>query len=130
MNKIDLASRVAIITGGARGIGYAAAERMLTSGATVALWDLDGDKLKESAAALSKLGPVSTDVVELTDQAAVVAATRNVVSRHGKIDILVNNAGVLTDVSLLDRRSDFCRGNGSDGACAAGPDPHECAALA
>lgn len=94
MNKIDLASRVAIITGGARGIGYAAAERMLTSGATVALWDLDGDKLKESAAALSKLGPVSADVVELTDQAAVVAATRNVVSRHGKIDILVNNAGI------------------------------------
>lgn len=94
MNKIDLASRVAIITGGARGIGYAVAERMLKSGATAVLWDLDAEKLKEAAAALSALGTVSTDVVELTDEAAVAAATKAVVARHGKIDILVNNAGI------------------------------------
>jgi NAD(P)-dependent dehydrogenase (short-subunit alcohol dehydrogenase family) len=94
MNKIDLASRVAIITGGARGIGYAVAERMLKSGATAVLWDLDAEKLKEAAAALSALGTVSTDVVELTDEAAVAATTKAVVARHGKIDILVNNAGI------------------------------------
>ena len=94
MNKIDLASRVAIITGGARGIGYAVAERMLKSGATAVLWDLDAEKLKESAAELSKLGKVSTDVVELTDEAAVAASAKAVVARHGKIDILVNNAGI------------------------------------
>ena len=41
MNQLDLKGRVAIITGGARGIGYAAAERMLKSGASVALWDVD-----------------------------------------------------------------------------------------
>ncbi|MFY7959687.1 MAG: SDR family NAD(P)-dependent oxidoreductase [Elsteraceae bacterium] len=94
MNKIDLASRVAIITGGARGIGYAVAERMLKSGATAVLWDMDAEKLKEAAAALGALGTVSTDVVELTDEAAVAAATKAVVARHGKIDILVNNAGI------------------------------------
>ena len=94
MNKIDLASRVAIITGGARGIGYAVAERMLKSGATAVLWDMDAEKLKEAASALSALGTVSTDVVELTDDAAVAAAALAVVARHGKIDILVNNAGI------------------------------------
>jgi NAD(P)-dependent dehydrogenase (short-subunit alcohol dehydrogenase family) len=94
MNKIDLASRVAIITGGARGIGYAVAERMLKSGATAVLWDMDSEKLKEAASALSALGTVSTDVVELTDDAAVAAAALAVVARHGKIDILVNNAGI------------------------------------
>lgn len=94
MNKIDLASRVAIITGGARGIGYAVAERMLKSGATAVLWDMDAEKLKEAASALSALGTVSTDVVELTDEATVAAAALAVVARHGKIDILVNNAGI------------------------------------
>lgn len=105
MNKIDLASRVAIITGGARGIGYAVAERMLKSGATAVLWDLDAEKLKEAAAALSALGTVSTDVVELTDEAAVAAATKAVVARHGKIDILVNNAGIPPSMRPVQFRS-------------------------
>ncbi|MGQ4272631.1 SDR family NAD(P)-dependent oxidoreductase [Terrihabitans sp. B22-R8] len=94
MNNLDLNGRVAIITGGARGIGYAAAERMLKSGAKVALWDVDGARLDEAKAALQSLGQVSTHVVELTDEAAVVAATAGAVKAHGKIDILVNNAGI------------------------------------
>jgi len=94
MNRIDLKGRVAVVTGGARGIGYAAAERMLTSGAEVSLWDMDAARLAEAAAALGRLGTVSTETVELTDEASVAAATRNAVARHGKIDILVNNAGI------------------------------------
>jgi 2-dehydro-3-deoxy-L-rhamnonate dehydrogenase (NAD+) len=94
VNTIDLEGRVAIVTGGARGIGYAAAQRMLASGATVALWDSDAAKLDTAAKALRALGPASTDVVELTDESAVEAATRAVVERHRKIDILVNNAGI------------------------------------
>jgi 2-dehydro-3-deoxy-L-rhamnonate dehydrogenase (NAD+) len=94
MNRIDLKNRVAIITGGARGIGYAAAERMLASGATVSLWDMDADKLEEARSALSKHGTVSTQVVELTDEASVSKATAGTVARHGQIDILVNNAGI------------------------------------
>ncbi|HZW76240.1 MAG TPA: SDR family NAD(P)-dependent oxidoreductase, partial [Caldimonas sp.] len=48
MNRIDLEGRVAVVTGGAQGIGYAIAERMLASGATVSLWDLDAGKLAEA----------------------------------------------------------------------------------
>ena len=48
MNKIDLEGRVAVVTGGAQGIGYAIAERMLASGATVSLWDADAAKLAEA----------------------------------------------------------------------------------
>ena len=94
MNTLDLNGRVAIITGGARGIGYAAAERMLASGAEVSLWDIDAAQLAKSAEALSKLGKVSVETVELTDAASVEAATASVVAKHGKVDILVNNAGI------------------------------------
>ena len=94
MNKIDLSGRVAVITGGARGIGYAAAERFLASGATVAIWDIDGGRAEASAAILAKLGTVSVHAVELTDEAAVQAAAADTVALHGKIDIAVNNAGI------------------------------------
>ncbi len=95
MNQIDLAGRVAVITGGARGIGYAAAERMLQSKAgAVVLWDMDAAALKSAAESLGALGKVSTDVVELTDERSVATAADAVVKRHGKIDILVNNAGI------------------------------------
>jgi 2-dehydro-3-deoxy-L-rhamnonate dehydrogenase (NAD+) len=92
--KIDLSKRVAIITGGARGIGYAAAERMLASGATVVLWDVDANALDTAVAALGAKGVVSADAVELTSETSVAAATDAVIKRHGKIDILVNNAGI------------------------------------
>jgi len=94
MNRIDLEGRRAIVTGGARGIGYAAAERMLNSGASVALWDMDAARLAQAGAALGALGKVTTHVVELTDEAAVDAAATAVAAAHGGIDILVNNAGI------------------------------------
>ena len=94
MTNIDLKGRVAIITGGARGIGYATAQRMLVSGAEVSLWDIDAARLEEAAAELAKAGNVSTEMVELTDEVSVTAAAANVVAKHGKIDILVNNAGI------------------------------------
>jgi 2-dehydro-3-deoxy-L-rhamnonate dehydrogenase (NAD+) len=49
MNQIDLKNRRAVVTGGARGIGYAIARRLLQSGATVSLWDLDVDAMAEAA---------------------------------------------------------------------------------
>jgi 2-dehydro-3-deoxy-L-rhamnonate dehydrogenase (NAD+) len=94
MNQIDLGGRVAIVTGGAQGIGYAIAERMLGSGASVALWDVDAVRLDAAQQALAKLGPVSVHTVELTDEAAVSAAAAAVSAARGRIDILVNNAGI------------------------------------
>jgi len=94
MNKIDLEGRAAVVTGGARGIGYAIAERMLSSGAAIALWDQDEEKLGEAQVALGKLGKVSIVKVELTDEVSIAAATRATCQTHGKIDILVNNAGI------------------------------------
>ncbi len=94
MNTLDLNGRVAIVTGGARGIGYAACQRMLKSGASVAIWDIDAARLDEAAAELGNFGKVSTHVVELTDEASVRAATDATAAGHGRIDILVNNAGI------------------------------------
>jgi 3-oxoacyl-[acyl-carrier protein] reductase len=94
MNQLDLNGRVAVITGGAQGIGYATAERMLLSGASVVLWDIDAKALAAARESLSALGTVDTAAVELTDADAVMAATGATVRTHGRIDILVNNAGI------------------------------------
>ena len=94
MNKIDLDGRVAVITGGAQGIGYAIAERMLASGAAVSLWDADAAKLAEAKASLGSAGRVFTEQVELTSESAVAAVTARTIGAAGKIDILVNNAGI------------------------------------
>ena len=94
MNQIDLNGRVAVVTGGAQGIGHAVAERMLRSGATVVLWDINAAQLEVACAELAAHGSVEGACVELTDDAAVQAAAQAVQARHGRIDILVNNAGI------------------------------------
>jgi 3-oxoacyl-[acyl-carrier protein] reductase len=94
MNQIDLAGRVAVVTGGAQGIGYAIAERMLASGAAVVLWDVDEARLATARIALAAHGTVTVQAVELTDEASVGAATAATMAAHGRIDILVNNAGI------------------------------------
>jgi 3-oxoacyl-[acyl-carrier protein] reductase len=94
MNRIDLDGRVAVITGGARGIGYAIAERMLASGAAVSLWDADAARLAEAKGSLGARGTVHTEQVELTSEGAVAAATKQTIAAAGKIDIVVNNAGI------------------------------------
>jgi len=94
MNQIDLKNKSAIITGGARGIGYAIAERMLDSGAHVCLWDIDEEKLNAARVALEKKGRTEVFKVELTDENQVQLATEKVIASFRKIDILVNNAGI------------------------------------
>jgi NAD(P)-dependent dehydrogenase (short-subunit alcohol dehydrogenase family) len=97
MNQIDLSSRVAVVTGGARGIGYAVAQRFLQSGADVALWDVDAERLASSQAALQQEFAgrrVEALALDLTDTAAVDAGMAGVASRLGRLDILVNNAGI------------------------------------
>jgi 2-dehydro-3-deoxy-L-rhamnonate dehydrogenase (NAD+) len=94
MNRIDLAGRAAVVTGGAQGIGLAIATRLLGSGAKVVLWDIDDASLARAADTLSVLGQVATHRVELTDETAVAAATDAALTSFGRIDILVNNAGI------------------------------------
>ncbi|WP_395719107.1 SDR family NAD(P)-dependent oxidoreductase [Prosthecobacter sp.] len=94
MNQIDLKDRVAIITGGARGIGYAIAERLLQSGAHVCLWDVDASALDAAKSELSALGKVHTATVDITSMTSVDAAAASTIGAFGKIDILVNNAGI------------------------------------
>jgi 3-oxoacyl-[acyl-carrier protein] reductase len=94
MNHIDLQGRVAVVTGGAQGIGLATCERLLRSGAAVVIWDIEAARMAEAQGKLAGLGTVTAHVVELTDDAAVAAATAATLAQSGRIDILVNNAGI------------------------------------
>ncbi|MFM8469446.1 MAG: SDR family NAD(P)-dependent oxidoreductase [Limisphaerales bacterium] len=94
MNQLDLKGKHGIVTGGARGIGFAISTRLLQSGASVCLWDRDADALKEAKAKLSALGTVATQTVDLTDAGAVLAAAAATKAEFGSIELLVNNAGI------------------------------------
>jgi NAD(P)-dependent dehydrogenase (short-subunit alcohol dehydrogenase family) len=91
MNQYDLKNRVAVVTGGARGIGYAIAERLTASGARVALWDADATQAETSAKALAGAVAASVDV---SDEAAVSRAVAETEKKLGPIDVLVNSAGI------------------------------------
>jgi 3-oxoacyl-[acyl-carrier protein] reductase len=94
MNEIDLKGRKAIVTGAARGIGFAIAERILTSGGVVSLWDVDADALSGAAQVLAKAGRVHNAVVDVADVSSVEHGKKATLEELGDIDILVNNAGI------------------------------------
>jgi 3-oxoacyl-[acyl-carrier protein] reductase len=94
MNQINLQNRTAIVTGGARGIGRAIVERLLASGASVAIWDLDAKVAEEAASELAAAGKVVAVAVDVTALASVTQAVAATVAALGGIDILVNNAGI------------------------------------
>lgn len=93
----------AVVTGGAQGIGRAIAERLLASGASVALWDRDAPLVESTARELSARGQASARVVDVTRAADVDQAARAMAEALGGIDILVANAGISgPNVSLWD----------------------------
>ena len=95
MNVYDLKDRVAIVTGGAQGIGLAVANRMLASGARLAIWDRDRALLEETVKRIAKPDRVHGWVIDIADLAAVEAATKATFDHFGKIDILINNAAIV-----------------------------------
>ena len=91
---MNLKGKTALVTGGARGIGFAAVKRLLTDGARCVIWDRDQKAIDDAKAQLMDLGEVTSDRVELSNPDSVEALAGQVLKRHGKIDILVNNAGI------------------------------------
>ena len=108
MNQLDFAGRHAVVTGGAAGLGFGIAQRLIASGGSVTLWDRDE---AAAAAACSALGAkafaVKVDVAQQPSVAAAVAAT---LAHAPRIDALVNSAGITgPNVKLWDYPADDWR---------------------
>ena len=90
MNSYDFKNQVAVVTGGANGIGFSVAERLSKSGASVKIWDLDIDAAQTAAET------INAEAVEcdITDWISVQNATETSINGSEKIDILVNSAGI------------------------------------
>ncbi|KAA5827083.1 3-oxoacyl-ACP reductase FabG [Saccharopolyspora hirsuta] len=93
-----LQDKVAVITGGAKGIGYAIAENFVSQGAKVVLADIDGDRAKQSAEALD--GTALGVACDVTDPDAVQAAVEAATGEFGSLDVMVNNAGITRDATM------------------------------
>jgi NAD(P)-dependent dehydrogenase (short-subunit alcohol dehydrogenase family) len=93
-NKIDLSGRNAVVTGGAQGIGRAIVERLLESGAAVAIWDRDSALAEKAATDFGGLGKTTAVACDVTRLTEIEAARDATVKALGRIDILVNNAGI------------------------------------
>ena len=92
MNQLDLHGRHGIITGGATGLGFAIAQRMLASGASVTLWDRDPQALKRACNTLG--GGTRGVLVDVADYSQVEAALAQTLQATSQIDMLVNSAGI------------------------------------
>ena len=99
---LELAGKVAVVTGGSRGIGLAVARRLLEEGANVAICGRDAGRLAAAAAALSQSGTVLAEVADTADAGSREAFAQAVLDRYGRIDILVNNAGTHVRAALDD----------------------------
>ena len=100
MNRINLEGRVAIVTGAARGIGRAIADRFSASGARVAIWDIDGGAAADTAASIMNAVDYVADV---TDPASIQAALAATTAQIGPPDILICNAGITGPNHPLDQ---------------------------
>jgi NAD(P)-dependent dehydrogenase (short-subunit alcohol dehydrogenase family) len=92
MNQLDFSGRTAVITGGAAGIGFAIAQRLIASGGRVSVWDRDAAALDKAKARLT--AGIDTRVVDVADAASVDAATQAAAFALGRIDALVCSAGI------------------------------------
>jgi NAD(P)-dependent dehydrogenase (short-subunit alcohol dehydrogenase family) len=101
-----MTSRIAVVTGGASGIGRAIATALVLRGDTVTVADRDKDGAEQVAARLSEHGTAEAAALDVTDAEAVAALFAEVRGRHGRLDLVFNNAGIavggMTDELTLD----------------------------
>ena len=93
MIKYDLNNRVAVVTGGAQGFGFAITERFIQAGAKVIIWDIEEKTAKEAVEKI-KSENVSYQIVDVTNFESVNKNLNRVAENFGKIDIFINNAGI------------------------------------
>jgi 3-oxoacyl-[acyl-carrier protein] reductase len=104
--RID--GKVAIVTGGAQGIGLGVCLRLAKEGAKVAIFDVNPDEARKTAEEIDRSGGASLAIkVDITRSAEVEAAVKQVISKFGKIDILVNNAGISLVSKVADMTEDI-----------------------
>jgi len=99
MGKLD--GQIAVITGGARGIGEGICKIFCKEGATVAMWDILDEGEKTADRIKKEGGNIIFQKVNVTDQSSVNIAVEKLIGEYGRIDILINNAGIIRDRSLL-----------------------------
>jgi 3-oxoacyl-[acyl-carrier protein] reductase len=98
----DLQGRIALVTGGAQGIGRAIAEELAAAGATLALADVNEAKLAETVGELKAQGIDATAfTVNVSSQESIEAGAKAILEKFGKVEILVNNAGITRDNLML-----------------------------
>ena len=93
MINFDLSNRVAVVTGGAQGFGFAISERFIRSGAKVIIWDIDK---KAAEKAIEKLNSKECfyQLVDVTNFDEIKKSLSDIETKYGKIDIFINNAGI------------------------------------
>ncbi|NUN08461.1 MAG: SDR family NAD(P)-dependent oxidoreductase [Ignavibacteriaceae bacterium] len=100
---MKLNDKRAVITGGAMGIGFATAKRLLAEGCTVTIWDINGNALAEAHEELKKSGRVYAHVCDVTDKGRVYELAERAKAEMGGVDILINNAGFVIGGDFLER---------------------------
>jgi NAD(P)-dependent dehydrogenase (short-subunit alcohol dehydrogenase family) len=95
LEKFKLDGKVAVVTGAARGIGFATADALSEAGAAIIITDMDGGAAaKARDALLAKGRKADCEVLDVTDPRAVERVHGAIIAKHGRVDILVNNAGI------------------------------------
>ena len=93
MISFNLSDRIAIVTGGAQGFGFAISERFIQSGAKVIIWDIDKEAVETAIKKINSKNCIY-QIVDVTNFEEIKKNLNNIESNHGKIDIFINNAGI------------------------------------
>jgi 3-oxoacyl-[acyl-carrier protein] reductase len=97
---VKLKNKIAIVTGGAAGIGFATAKLFLEEGATVAICDISKEKTDAAVAELSAFGTARGFIVDIAKKEQCEAMVAELVKEFGRVDILINNAGITADAQF------------------------------